>query len=152
MISIYTIFDGMELTSIYLCVPDPDTFTVTTIYDVRVHDAEDPSIYERGVVDPIGSSDPQKVVDIYLADRRVQQRLFCPGEQRGGDARHGLAGNSGEIHRQAELRKRGPRVPGPAPGGREIGGLGILMVKKSMDDVQYQYKDGCNILTLKKQL
>lgn len=35
---------------------------------------------------------------------------------------------------------------------REIGGLGILMVKKSMDDVQYQYKDGCNILTLKKHL
>lgn len=35
---------------------------------------------------------------------------------------------------------------------REIGGLGILMVKKNMDDVQYQYKDGCNILTLKKQL
>lgn len=35
---------------------------------------------------------------------------------------------------------------------REIGGLGILMVRKSMDDVQYQYKDGCNILTLKKHL
>lgn len=35
---------------------------------------------------------------------------------------------------------------------REIGGLGILMVKKSMDEVQYEYKDGCNILTLKKQL
>ena len=35
---------------------------------------------------------------------------------------------------------------------RDIGGLGILMVKKSMDDVQYRYKDGCNILTLKKHL
>lgn len=35
---------------------------------------------------------------------------------------------------------------------REIGGLGILMVKKSMDDVQYQYEDGRNILTLKKQI
>lgn len=35
---------------------------------------------------------------------------------------------------------------------RKIGGLGILMVKKSMDEVQYEYKDGCNILTLKKQL
>ena len=35
---------------------------------------------------------------------------------------------------------------------RDIGGLGILMVKKSMDDVQYQYEDGCNILTLKKHL
>lgn len=35
---------------------------------------------------------------------------------------------------------------------REIGGLGILLVKKSMDEVQYEYKDGCNILTLKKQI
>lgn len=33
---------------------------------------------------------------------------------------------------------------------RDIGGLGILMVKKSMDDVAYEYRDGCNILTLKK--
>ena len=29
---------------------------------------------------------------------------------------------------------------------REIGGLGIYMVKKSMDDVFYEYKDGKNIL------
>ncbi len=33
---------------------------------------------------------------------------------------------------------------------RQIGGLGIFMVKKSMDDIQYDYLDGCNILTLKK--
>lgn len=33
---------------------------------------------------------------------------------------------------------------------RQIGGLGIFMVKKSMDDVKYTYADGCNILTLKK--
>ncbi len=31
---------------------------------------------------------------------------------------------------------------------REIGGLGIYMVKKSMDDVQYEYTDGCNIVTI----
>ncbi|SEA93739.1 Anti-sigma regulatory factor (Ser/Thr protein kinase) [Pseudobutyrivibrio sp. ACV-2] len=31
---------------------------------------------------------------------------------------------------------------------REIGGLGILIVKKSMDEVSYQYKDGKNILTI----
>ena len=35
---------------------------------------------------------------------------------------------------------------------REIGGLGIFMTKKMMDDVQYEYKDGQNILTLKKAL
>lgn len=35
---------------------------------------------------------------------------------------------------------------------RDIGGLGIYMVKQSMDDVTYQYKDGKNILTLMKKL
>ena len=35
---------------------------------------------------------------------------------------------------------------------REIGGLGIYMVKKSMDDITYEYKDGQNILTIKKNL
>ncbi|MBO4880389.1 MAG: anti-sigma factor antagonist [Firmicutes bacterium] len=35
---------------------------------------------------------------------------------------------------------------------REIGGLGIFMAKKLMDDVSYDYKDGQNILTLKKNL
>ena len=35
---------------------------------------------------------------------------------------------------------------------RQIGGLGIFMVKKSMDDVLYERKDGKNILTLVKRI
>ena len=35
---------------------------------------------------------------------------------------------------------------------REVGGLGIYMVKKSMDDVIYEYKDGRNILKIKKSI
>lgn len=35
---------------------------------------------------------------------------------------------------------------------RKIGGLGIFLVKQTMDDVTYEYKDGQNILTLKKNL
>lgn len=35
---------------------------------------------------------------------------------------------------------------------RGIGGLGIFMTKEMMDDVVYEYKDGKNILTLKKNL
>ena len=35
---------------------------------------------------------------------------------------------------------------------REIGGLGIYMVKKSMDGITYEYKDGQNILAIKKNL
>ncbi len=35
---------------------------------------------------------------------------------------------------------------------RPIGGLGIFMVKKSMDEVSYEYKDGKNRLTIKKSI
>jgi uncharacterized protein (TIGR02172 family) len=33
---------------------------------------------------------------------------------------------------------------------RQIGGLGIYMVKKSMDDMKYEYRDGQNVLTIEK--
>lgn len=35
---------------------------------------------------------------------------------------------------------------------RQIGGLGIYMVKKSMDEISYEYKNGQNILTIKKRI
>lgn len=35
---------------------------------------------------------------------------------------------------------------------RQIGGLGIFMVKKSMDDMQYRHEDGKNILTIRKKI
>ena len=35
---------------------------------------------------------------------------------------------------------------------RDLGGLGILMVKKQMDGMTYEYRDGCNILSMWKRL
>ena len=35
---------------------------------------------------------------------------------------------------------------------RSIGGLGIHLVKQLMDSIQYEYKDGHNVLTLKKRI
>lgn len=35
---------------------------------------------------------------------------------------------------------------------RDIGGLGIYMVKKSMDSISYEYQDGQNILAIKKNI
>lgn len=49
------------------------------------------------------------------------------------------------------LAKADPDVT-PSAEEREIGGLGIYMVKKTMDAISYEYKDGKNILTLKKRL
>ncbi len=35
---------------------------------------------------------------------------------------------------------------------RGIGGMGIYLVKKTMDSMDYEYKDGCNVLTITKGL
>lgn len=35
---------------------------------------------------------------------------------------------------------------------RPIGGLGLFMVKKTMDDISYAYRDGQNILTIRKKI
>ena len=49
------------------------------------------------------------------------------------------------------LKKTDPDVTLSAD-ERELGGLGIYMVKKSMDEIVYEYKDGQNILKIKKNL
>ena len=49
------------------------------------------------------------------------------------------------------LKKEDPDVTLSAE-ERGIGGLGIYMVKKSMDGIAYEYKDGQNILEIRKQL
>ena len=49
------------------------------------------------------------------------------------------------------LQQNDPDTALPAD-ERQIGGLGIYMVKKSMDDVCYDYQDGKNILTIRKNL
>lgn len=35
---------------------------------------------------------------------------------------------------------------------REIGGLGIYLCKKMMDDIHYRYEDGNNVLTMTKRV
>lgn len=49
------------------------------------------------------------------------------------------------------LQKEDPDVNLPAE-ERSIGGLGIFLVKKTMDDMRYEYRDGKNILTLMKKI
>ncbi len=49
------------------------------------------------------------------------------------------------------LEHEDPDITLPAS-ERKIGGLGILITKKTMDDVSYEYRDECNILTMKKRL
>ncbi len=49
------------------------------------------------------------------------------------------------------LKKEDPDITKSAE-DREIGGLGIFMVKKTMDEITYEYKDGQNILRIRKDI
>lgn len=49
------------------------------------------------------------------------------------------------------LKKEDPDITLSAE-ERAIGGLGIFMVKKTMDEISYEYKDGKNILHIKKNM
>lgn len=49
------------------------------------------------------------------------------------------------------LSKADPDVTLPAE-QREIGGLGIYIVKKNMNEITYEYKNGRNILKIRKEL
>lgn len=49
------------------------------------------------------------------------------------------------------LNKADPNVALSAE-ERDIGGLGIYIVKKTMDKVEYEYKDNQNILTITKNI
>ena len=49
------------------------------------------------------------------------------------------------------LAKEDPDITLPAK-KRKKGGLGIFVVKKTMDDVVYNYIDGKNVLTIRKEL
>lgn len=49
------------------------------------------------------------------------------------------------------LKKEDPRIDVPAE-ERDIGGLGVLLAKKNMDEIEYKYEEGRNILSMKKNL
>ena len=49
------------------------------------------------------------------------------------------------------LSRDDPDISLPAE-QRDVGGLGILMTKKLMDELSYAYRDGQNVLTMKKRL
>ena len=49
------------------------------------------------------------------------------------------------------LAKEDPDIMLPGE-ERSIGGLGIYMVKTMMDEVNYEYRDGCNRLLMRKRI
>ncbi len=79
----------------------------------------------------------------YVGEARVR----C---EAGGDPFQILVGFADRGRPYNPLDRQDPDVTLDAQ-RRQIGGLGIFMAKKLMDDIQYEYRDGKNILTLRKK-
>lgn len=55
--------------------------------------------------------------------------------------------DSGKQYNPLETQEADVTLP---PEKRKIGGLGIFLIKKNIDNIYYQYKNSQNILTLEK--
>ena len=94
----------------------------------------------------------------------VAQYAYSRGQAEdspGGDVVIGIETNEDPSYVEITFRDRGipfdplkrddPDITLPAS-ERQIGGLGIYLVKKTMDQVSYEYSGGQNILTMRKNL
>ena len=112
-------------------------------------------------LDELGCSDKtQAQINIAIDELYGNIASYAYGEENGevtviieGDSTPGAVSISFQDEGKPfnPLESREPDITLPAR-ERTIGGLGIFMVKKSMDDVRYEYRDGKNILTIRKTL
>ena len=86
------------------------------------------------------------------SDQAMPRRFLtydaCEYEKEAGEITVTLAGGGMPFD---PLAREDPDLTLPAE-EREIGGLGILMVKKNMDEVSYAFRDEQNILTMRKKI
>jgi serine/threonine-protein kinase RsbW len=102
----------------------------------------------------------EEILDVQLAVEEAVTNII----------RHGYRGNPGEIRIDCSvtdqeffitIRDRAPQfdpLSAPAPditadaSHRLIGGLGVMLMRRLMDEVTYEYREGQNVLMLKKIL
>lgn len=97
-------------------------------------------------------------IDVAVEEIFVNIASYAYGNQKGNaEIEYQLNDNSAVItftdsgEKYNPLERDEPDVTLSAD-EREIGGLGILMVRKSMDDIKYSYENGKNILTIYKSI
>ena len=103
---------------------------------------------------------PQIQINIAVEEIFVNIANYAYGEEGGDvDIRAVVTDDPGEITitftdsgvRYDPVTAEDPDVTLSAE-KREIGGLGIFLTKKSMDELEYEFKDGKNILKMKNKL
>jgi serine/threonine-protein kinase RsbW len=111
--------------------------------------------------DAMGASgfQPDEILDTQLAVEEVITNIIVHGYRKTGCAIH-LSCRFIPDAVSIEVADSAPRfdplsIPEPEIGGaideREIGGLGIFLVRQVMDGISYRYENGRNILTMEKR-
>ena len=115
-----------------------------------------------------------EMIDQYDCPRRTSVQLHvCVEELYVNICNYAYGGNIGKVKLIADVKEEDPPIfcmtfidqgipfnplehvdPDITLSGaeRNIGGLGILMVKKRMDKFEYEYKDGSNVVYIEKAL
>ena len=100
----------------------------------------------------------QMQIDLCVEEMYINIANYAYGDDI-GEAEIEVSENGGEV--SITMKDRGvPYNPLEKPDPdttlsaeeRQVGGLGIFIVKKTMDSVIYEYKDGQNIFTMTKKL
>lgn len=98
----------------------------------------------------------QKLIEVSLEELFVNIAHYAYPEGNGWAEIHASVGDGTAVITLVDagipydqLKRPDPDVTLTAE-ERQIGGLGIYMVKKEMDDVRYERRDGKNILTIRK--
>jgi serine/threonine-protein kinase RsbW len=132
------------------------SFEMTVGSDIR----EIPAVSAR-LEDAMGVSGflPDEILDTQLAVEEVITNIIVHGYKKTGCAID-LSCRFIPEGIRIEIADSAPRfdplsIPEPAIGGdideREIGGLGVFLVRRVMDGISYRYENGRNILTLEKR-
>ena len=127
--------------------------------DATVENLERVVEFTNGFLDKMGCSmKAQTQIELSLEEAYVNIANYAYGDETGsaeiildseGDTAVITLKDSGTPYNP--LEKADPDITLSAE-ERQIGGLGIFLVKKNMDDVSYKYEDGFNILTMKKTM
>lgn len=127
---------------------------------------------ERGQLDTVQGFVDEALAEVYCAPETQLQLQIAVEELFVNIASYAYAPGSGEAVIGCQVEQEPPSVTiqfrdwgkpfNPlakedaditlSAEDRKIGGLGIYMVKNSMDAVNYTYEDGQNILTIRKNL
>ncbi len=74
--NIYNLYSNTSLknyqSGIYICIPDAENLTITNLYDVRIHDADEETrkYFEIGVTDPMGIAHPEHAIAVFTTGER----------------------------------------------------------------------------------